>query len=87
MSHKAQHSLKMLPNIVGRFLLIVAGLLLPLLLLEIGVRLLDLAPPPEPNPAIWNLGVEWRRRVMGLKPSLMFEDSPEPAIRTLDLGA
>jgi hypothetical protein len=30
-----------------------AGLLVPLLFLELGVRLLGLAPPPEPNPAIW----------------------------------
>jgi hypothetical protein len=37
----------------GRVGLILAGLLLPLLALEIGVRVLGLAPPPEPNPAIW----------------------------------
>ncbi|GAB4448121.1 MAG: hypothetical protein Kow0031_30660 [Anaerolineae bacterium] len=29
------------------------GLLLPLLMLEFGVRLLGLAPPPQPNPTIW----------------------------------
>ena len=53
MSNKARHPAKALPNIAGRLLLIVAGLLGSLLLLELGVRLLDLAPPPEPNPAIW----------------------------------
>jgi hypothetical protein len=35
------------------FLLILFGLLVPLFALEIGVRLLGLAPPPQPNPAIW----------------------------------
>ncbi len=40
-------------NLLGRFLLIAVGLLAPLLVLEGGVRLLNLAPPPEPNPAIW----------------------------------
>ncbi len=53
MLNKARHLVKALPNIAGRLLLIVAGLLGSLLLLELGVRLLDLAPPPEPNPAIW----------------------------------
>lgn len=38
---------------MGRLLLLGLGLLLPLLALEIGVRVLNLAPPPEPNPAIW----------------------------------
>lgn len=42
-----------LTNFLGRLLLILVGLLLPLVLLEIGVRLVNLAPPPEPNPAIW----------------------------------
>ncbi len=37
----------------GRLTLIAFGLLLPLLALEIGVRLMGLAPPPDPNPAIW----------------------------------
>jgi len=45
--------LKTLTNYLGRFLLIVVGLLLPLFILEIGVRVVNLAPPPEPNPAIW----------------------------------
>ena len=45
--------MKSLGNFLGRLLLIILGLLLPLLVLEIGVRWLDLAPPPEPNPAIW----------------------------------
>lgn len=38
---------------LGRVGLILVGLLLPLLMLELGVRLLALAPPPEPNPTIW----------------------------------
>ncbi len=45
--------MKTLPNLLGRLSLIAFGLLAPLLLLEIGVRLVNLAPPPEPNPAIW----------------------------------
>ncbi len=45
--------MKPLKNFVGRLALLVVGLLLPLLLIEGGVRLLRLAPPPEPNPAIW----------------------------------
>ncbi len=53
MWNKAAHPLKARSAIVGRLLLIVAGLLLPLLLLELGVRLAGLAPPPQPNPAIW----------------------------------
>lgn len=40
-------------HILSRFLLLAAGLLIPLLALEMGVRLVGLAPPPEPNPAIW----------------------------------
>jgi hypothetical protein len=40
-------------NLILRLLLIILGLLIPLLLLEAGVRLMDLAPPPQPNPAIW----------------------------------
>jgi len=40
-------------NLLGRFLLIAFGLLLPLLAFEAGVRLLNLAPPPQPNPTIW----------------------------------
>ena len=40
-------------NFLGRLLLLLLGLLLPLLALEIGVRMLGLAPPPQPNPAIW----------------------------------
>ena len=42
-----------MPTILGRLSLLVAGILVPLLLLEIGVRLTGLAPSPEPNPAIW----------------------------------
>jgi hypothetical protein len=45
--------LKTFSNIVGRILLIGIGLLLPLLVLEIGVRVVNLAPPVAPNPAIW----------------------------------
>ncbi|MBN1993606.1 MAG: SGNH/GDSL hydrolase family protein [Anaerolineae bacterium] len=45
--------MKSLPNLAGRLLLIAGGLLLPLLILEIGVRVVGLAPPPVPNPAIW----------------------------------
>ncbi|MBI1881699.1 MAG: SGNH/GDSL hydrolase family protein [Chloroflexi bacterium] len=45
--------MKSLGNFLGRLLLIVLGVLAPLFVLEIGVRWLDLAPPPEPNPAIW----------------------------------
>ncbi|GIK41957.1 MAG: hypothetical protein BroJett011_57900 [Chloroflexota bacterium] len=40
-------------SFLSRLLLLVFGLLAPLLVLEIGVRLTNLAPPPEPNPAIW----------------------------------
>lgn len=40
-------------NLAGRFVLVLFGLLFPLLMLEVGVRLLGLAPPPAPNPAIW----------------------------------
>lgn len=45
--------MKSVANMAGRIALILAGLLLPLLLLELGVRMLGLAPPPQPNPAIW----------------------------------
>jgi len=45
--------LNSLRNLAGRILLIGLGLLIPLLILEMGVRLVNLAPPPEPNPAIW----------------------------------
>lgn len=45
--------MKLLRNFLGRLLLLVLGLVLPLLALEMGVRLLHLTPPPEPNPAIW----------------------------------
>ncbi len=37
----------------GRLLLIAFGLCFPIFLLEIGVRLIGIAPPPAPNPAIW----------------------------------
>lgn len=45
--------MKTVAQLAGRIALILAGLLLPLLLLELGVRVLGLAPPPQPNPAIW----------------------------------
>jgi hypothetical protein len=45
--------LKSVFNILGRILLVVLGLLLPLFILEIGVRVINLAPPADPNPAIW----------------------------------
>jgi hypothetical protein len=48
-----EHSLKSLKHLVGRVLLIAVCLLVPLFILEVGVRLVGLAPPPEPNPAIW----------------------------------
>jgi hypothetical protein len=40
-------------TLVSRLVAVVVGLLLSLLLLEVGVRLANLAPPPDPNPAIW----------------------------------
>ena len=54
--------MKKISAIFGRFLLVVMGLLLPILILEIGVRLLGLAPPPIPNPNIWEMNPElgWR---------------------------
>ncbi len=45
--------MKPLANLMGRIALIGVGVLIPLLLLDVGVRLMGLAPPPEPNPAIW----------------------------------
>jgi len=42
-----------LSTFLGRLFLIVVGLLVPLLALEIGVRMVALAPSPQPNPAIW----------------------------------
>lgn len=42
-----------LSSLLGRLSLIAFGLLAPLLILEIGVRLVKLAPSPAPNPAIW----------------------------------
>lgn len=41
------------PGWVGRLGLIISGLLIPLLALEIAIRVIGLAPPPEPNPTIW----------------------------------
>ncbi len=40
-------------SFIGRLLLISVGLLAPFLALELGVRLVGLAPPPQPNPSIW----------------------------------
>jgi hypothetical protein len=51
--HNKVKTLKSLKNFLGRLSLILIGLILPLLVLEIGVRVVKLAPPPEPNPAIW----------------------------------
>ncbi|NJN92849.1 MAG: hypothetical protein HC875_01530 [Anaerolineales bacterium] len=45
--------MKTLSNFLGRSLLLGLGLFLPLLVLEMGVRVLGLAPRPQPNPAIW----------------------------------
>ncbi len=42
-----------LKGCLGRLILLACGLILPLLMLEVGARLLDLAPPSTPNPAIW----------------------------------
>ncbi|MFQ5576351.1 MAG: hypothetical protein ACE5G8_05110 [Anaerolineae bacterium] len=49
-------------TILGRIGLVVAGLLAPILLLELGVRVMRLAPPPIPNPTIWDVNPElgWR---------------------------
>ncbi|MCB9107087.1 MAG: hypothetical protein H6633_22980 [Anaerolineales bacterium] len=40
-------------SFTARLILIVVGLLAPLLLLEMAIRLVGLAPPPQPNPSIW----------------------------------
>jgi hypothetical protein len=40
-------------SLTGRLLLVILGLLIPLLALELGIRIASLAPPPQPNPAIW----------------------------------
>jgi hypothetical protein len=45
--------LKSVGNFAGRLALVAMGLLLPLLVLEIGVRVVNLAPPATPNPTIW----------------------------------
>lgn len=45
--------MKSVGTLAGRIALIAVGLLIPLLMLEIGVRIMGLAPPPEPNPSIW----------------------------------
>jgi hypothetical protein len=45
--------LRSLKRFLGRLTLLLLGLIVPLFLIEAGVRLLRLAPPPEPNPAIW----------------------------------
>ena len=49
----APHASRPVLTFLGRLSLIIVGLLFPLLALEIGVRVLGLAPSPEPNPAIW----------------------------------
>ncbi len=51
--HPSPRAAKSLGNLVSRFLLLLVGLCVPLLFLEVGVRLVKLAPSPEPNPAIW----------------------------------
>ena len=38
---------------LSRLFLVIFGLFAPLLILEIGVRIVGLAPPSLPNPAIW----------------------------------
>ncbi len=40
-------------QIFSRLLLITLGFIIPLFMVEFGVRLTNLAPPPEPNPTIW----------------------------------
>ncbi|MEM7346732.1 MAG: hypothetical protein AAF485_21015, partial [Chloroflexota bacterium] len=45
--------MKQLRNFIARLLLVLFGLIFPLLILEIGVRVADLAPPADPNPSIW----------------------------------
>lgn len=40
-------------SLLSRLALIGLGLVIPLLMLETGIRLLGLAPPPDPNPTIW----------------------------------
>ncbi|MDX1524420.1 MAG: SGNH/GDSL hydrolase family protein, partial [Anaerolineae bacterium] len=40
-------------KVITRLFLLGLGLCLPLLFLEAGVRLVSLAPPAQPNPAIW----------------------------------
>ncbi len=40
-------------NYLSRLMLMAFGLMLPMFMLEVGVRLLDLAPPSAPNPTIW----------------------------------
>lgn len=45
--------MKSLQKLLARLGLLALGLFVPFLLIEGGVRLLKLAPPPEPNPAIW----------------------------------
>ena len=41
-------------SLTARIILIVLGLLAPLLVLEIAVRVVGLAPPAQPNPSIWS---------------------------------
>ncbi len=43
----------LLKTIILRLSLLAFGLLMPLLMLEIGVRVTGLAPPTTPNPSIW----------------------------------
>ncbi len=40
-------------SFLGKILLALAGTILPILALEIVVRILNIAPPPVPNPNIW----------------------------------
>lgn len=46
--------MKKIYALLGNVLLVLLGLLLPLLAAEAAVRLLHLAPPPIPNPTIWD---------------------------------
>ncbi len=45
--------MKRLLSFLGKILLAMTGVLLPILVLEIVIRALGMAPPPVPNPNIW----------------------------------